>query len=136
MNAIRWFMLVGIAGLLAVVGCNKGGNEERAAATAAPKHDHPDGGPHGGALVEWGDEEYHLEFTVDHKAQEATVYVLAGDAKTAKPIKTKELTLTLKLAPPVLIKLAASPQSGDPAATSSRFVGKHAALGVEQEFRG
>jgi hypothetical protein len=102
----------------------------------APKGEHHHEGPHDGAIAEWGDEEYHAEFTVDHATQEATVYVLDGSAKKAAPIDAKELTLTLKLSPPVTLQLAAKPQEGDPAGKASRFVGKHPALGKEQEFSG
>jgi len=89
------------------------------------KDEHPTHGPHKGAIAEWGDQdEYHVEFTVDHAKKEATVYILGKDVKTAKPIKAKEITLTLKLSPPVTLKLAAAPEQADPPDTSSRFVGK------------
>src|SRR5829696_9292877 len=65
---------------------------ETGKASEADKHDHGAEGPHGGALAEWGEEEYHPEFTVDHATQEATVYVLDGSAKKAAPIDAKELT--------------------------------------------
>ena len=45
--------------------------------------------PHGGPLAEWGEDEYHAEFTVDHKEKKAGVYIYAGDAKTPKPIDAK-----------------------------------------------
>jgi hypothetical protein len=118
-----------------------GGREgEQAAANARQKdahgHDHPSEGPHHGPLAEWGEEEFHAEFTVDHKAQEATVYILDRSAKKAKPIEAKSVTLTLKVQPPVTLTLEAKPQERDPAGKSSRFVGKHAALGKEMEFTG
>src|SRR2546423_14706006 len=50
------------------------------------EHAHPTEGPHHGALAEWGDEEYHAEFTVDHKGKKATVYILDGTARKAAPI--------------------------------------------------
>jgi hypothetical protein len=130
-----------LAAALALAGC--GGTPtpptpSGPARTAPPKpHDHGTEGPHGGPLAEWGDEEYHAEFTVDHKSQEATVYVLDGQsAKKAVPIDAKEIILTLNVKPPVTITLAAKPQDGDPAGKSSRFVGTHAVLGQEQEFSG
>src|SRR3954467_12372621 len=39
------------------------------------------GGPRGGAVADWGGGQYHVEFTVDHPKQEATVYILGGDEK-------------------------------------------------------
>jgi len=104
--------------------------------TEAAKHDHGAEGPHGGALAEWGEEEYHPEFTVDHSDQTATVYILDGSAKKAKPIAVKEISLTLKLKPAVSLTLKAKPQEGDAPGSSSRFVGEHAALGKVMDFAG
>ena len=100
------------------------------------EHDHPEIGPHKGAIAEWGDHDYILEFTVDHDAKEATVYVLDGKAKDAKPIPSKTLTLSLKQSPPVTFSLEAKPQTGDPSGQSSRFVGKHDAIAEKKEFAG
>src|SRR5690349_3111232 len=129
-NFFRWLggpaMLIALAAFSAVPAQDK--------AKPADKHDHPDHGPHKGALAEWGEEEYHVEFTVDHTTQTATVFILDGTAKAAKPIDAKDLVLTLKQKPAVTVKLQASPQPGDPAGKASRYVGKHAALGKEQEF--
>lgn len=107
-----------------------------AAKAAAKAHDHPSVGPHGGPLAEWGDEEYHVEVTVDHAAKTATVYVLDGNAKAAAPIDAATLTLALAFAPPVTVTLAAQPQPGDPAGRSSRFAGTHPALAVERPVSG
>ena len=124
-----------LASTLAVAG----GCKPPTAATPAAKHeehDHPDHGPHKGAIAEWGDHDYLLEFTVDHDTKEATVYVLDGKAKDAKPIPATALTLGLKQTPAVTFTLAAKPQAGDPAGQASRFVGTHAALGEKKEFAG
>lgn len=102
----------------------------------APKHEHSSEGLHGGALAEWGEEEYHPEFTVDHPAKTATVYILDGSAKKAKPIAAREVSTTIKLKPPVSMKLVARPQDGDPPRQASRFVGEHEALGKVMEFTG
>src|SRR5712691_5214966 len=137
MKTIRWAMLpVLAAGVLFAVGCHTSSDTKEKDSKPAVTHDHPTGGPHKGVLVEWGEEDYHVEFTVDRKTQETAVYILGPDAKTYKPIKTKEITLTLKATPPVTIKLAASPQTDDPPGTSSRFVGRHEILGKEQLFSG
>jgi hypothetical protein len=103
-------------------------------ATKKDKDGHEHGaGPHGDAVADWGP--YHVEFTVDHKTQEATVYVLGDDAKTAAPIKAVKLTLKIK-EPPFEVELKPAPQEKDPAGSSSRFVGKHERLGKDQEFEG
>jgi hypothetical protein len=96
------------------------------------EHDHGPG-PHGGTIIEFG--KLHAEFTVDHAKQEATVYVLSGDLKRAVPIPTDKLLLSIKT-PPFQTDLKAVPLDGEPAGQSSRFVGRHTALGKEQEFEG
>ncbi|MBI3410419.1 MAG: hypothetical protein HY040_18935 [Planctomycetes bacterium] len=101
------------------------------------KHDHPHEGPHEGALAEWGNEEYHAEFTVDHEKKQATVYILDGEVKKAAPIPVESITLTLtNVKPTVQITLKADPDKGDPKGSSSRFVGVHETLGVEMDFKG
>ena len=92
-------------------------------------------GPHDGTLADWGGGKYHVEFTVDHDTQEATVYVLGDDEKTPSPIAAEEIQLSIQ-DPPMQVTLTAVPQEGDPAGTSSRFVGNHESLGVVQEYAG
>src|SRR5687767_13476253 len=95
--------LLGFAVLLAVMplvagcpaGVRKGTSKGETTTKKGHAHEHPDEGPHGGALAEWGDEKYHAEFTVDHGKKQATVYILDGSAKKAAPIEAKEITLTL-----------------------------------------
>jgi hypothetical protein len=99
-------------------------------------HDQAHGaGPHGGTLSDWGGGQYHVEFTVDHDKQEATIYILGDDEKTPSSIKAEEIQLSIK-APAFQIALKAFPQDGDPEGGSSRFVGKHENLGKVQEFAG
>lgn len=100
------------------------------------KHEHPSEGPHHGVLIEWGEEEYHVEFVVDHKAQTATAYILDGSGKKAKPIDAKELTLMLKQKPPVTMKMMPKPESGEKAGQSSRFTAKNAVFAKEAQLEG
>jgi hypothetical protein len=92
-------------------------------------------GPHGGTVADWGGGKYHVEFTVNHDKQEATVYILGGDEKTPSPIDAAEITLTIK-EPALTATLKASPQEGDGEGKSSRFVGNHEGLGVVREYEG
>jgi hypothetical protein len=101
----------------------------------AHEHGEHGAGPHGGTIGEWGGGKYHIEFTVDHAKQQATVYILEDDVKTPAPIKADKLTLALN-EPSVQIELAAQPLEGESAGVSSRFVGANEALGKEQEFAG
>ena len=141
MLSVRWsFRGVALGTMLALLatGCDPavkpGGTGKPPASTAAGAH--PSAGPHGGPLVEWGEEEYHIEFTVDRKTQEATAYLLDDTARKAKPIAAKFITLTLKKPSTATITLDSKPDTGDPAGKSSRFTGKHADLGKEGKFEG
>ena len=79
------------------------------AATAAAEHghEHAEGegehahghgaGPHDGTLADWGGGKYHVEFTVDHDKQEATVYVLGSDEKSPSPIRRGRINKSVNL---------------------------------------
>ena len=106
-----------------------------AAPKDAPKHAAHGEGPHEGAVADWGGGKYHVEFTVDHDKQEATVYVLGDDEKTATPIKAATILLSIN-DPKFQVELAAAPLEGEADGKASRFVGKHESLGKVQEFAG
>lgn len=149
---IRKLSLVSLAsiGLMSVIaGCNEpaappAGPVATPAtpATATPgeaghghSHSGHGAGPHDGTLADWGGGKYHVEFTVDHGKQEATVYILGGDEKTPTPVKTDKLLLSIN-DPKFQVDLAATPLEGEKDGVSSRFVGKHENLGKVQEFAG
>jgi hypothetical protein len=92
-------------------------------------------GPHEGTLADWGGGKYHVEFTVDHDKQEATVYILGDDEKSPAPIAAAEIQLSIT-DPAMQVTLKAAPQEGDPEGSASRFVGNHESLGVVQEYAG
>jgi hypothetical protein len=94
-------------------------------------------GPHKGPIAEWGEEEYHVEFTVDHPSKTVKVYVYGPDHKTFKaaPIKTDKVLLSVKK-PAFQVELKPERQKDDPEGTASVFVGKDDRFGVEQEFEG
>lgn len=97
-------------------------------------HDHAHA-PHGGTLFDWGGGAYHLEFTVDHDRQEATIYILGGDAQSPAPIRASEMELLIA-DPSTEIELSPQPLEGETDGLSSRFVGKHATIGIVKEFSG
>jgi hypothetical protein len=100
-------------------------------------HDHPDKGPHGGPYAEWGEEEYHVEFTRDPAKKLATIYILDDKIKNAKPIAVDTITLIIKAGKaPVEITLKAAPQEGDPPGKASRFTGTHDSLAAEGALEG
>src|SRR6478609_8819091 len=119
------------------LGC--GSKQEPVKEPPAPvktNHEHGKEGPHGGALAEWGDHEYHVEFTVDHDAGQATAYVYDGEVKSPRPILAGQLTLVLKLTPSVTVTLSPAPQPGNPPGSASAFTGTHEALKTRREFAG
>lgn len=67
-------------------------------AAGAAGHEHPDHGPHGGALIELGNEKFHAELLHDEKSQTITVYVLDGTAKNEVPIPAKFVRINIKRA--------------------------------------
>jgi hypothetical protein len=138
MKTTRYFGVCSVL-LACLVGCNAQQSKPRAGAKAdkgGEVEDHSHGaGPHGGTVADWGGGKYHVEFCVNHDKQEATVYLLKGDAKTPAPIKTDKLLLSIK-DPAFQVELKAVPLEGDPQGACSRFVGKHERLGKEQEFAG
>ena len=102
-----------------------------------PAHSHPTTGPvRGGAIGEWGEEDYHLEVVPDRAAGTITAYVLDGTVTKVTAVSAKTLTLSLTATPPVTIPLEPKPQDGDEAGRSSRFVGTHDALKKPDLFSG
>ena len=82
-------------------------------------------GPHGGSLVELGDEEYHAEIVHDDKEETVTIYLLGKDAKTAVGTDAKDVAINAKVkGKAVQMKVKASAQKGDKAGLSSRFMMK------------
>lgn len=135
------FFLIAVATVCFTSGCkrsgtpadNKAGKDEH---KHGPGHEHG-AGPHGGAVADWGGGKYHVEFTVDHDKQEATVYVLGSDEETPVPIKAKDDQVLLSITEPTFqVVLKATPEKGDPMGKSSRFTGTHEKLGKVQEFAG
>jgi len=111
--------------------------DEDSSAVHADEHGHAGhgAGPHDGTLADWGGGKYHVEFTVDHNKQEATVFIFGDDEKTPSPIESKEIYLSI-IDPMIQVTLKAEPQVGDPEGSASSFVGNHESLGVVQEYAG
>ena len=135
-------LLIASGSFAMILGC--GGSQQPATSgTPAPSAEHSDdhshsghgAGPHDGTLADWGGGKYHVEFTVDHDKQEATIFVLGDDEKTPSPIKAEEIQLSIS-DPTMQVTLKAAPQEGDPEGVASRFVGNHESLGVVQEYAG
>lgn len=113
-------------GLLAGgIGCSGGSSDYKKtgdlkkAPALHEEHDHGAKGPHGGSIVELGDEEYHAEVVVDADAHALRVFVMGKDAKTASPIAAKEVTI--KPEEKAALTLKAVPLEGEGDEKSSRF---------------
>src|SRR4051794_9691225 len=100
-------------------------------------HDHPETGPHSGALAEAEGEKYHAEFLADHDKKLVTVYILDGTAKKTVPIAAETVQVTLtNFKPAVQLTLKADPESGDPKGESSRFTGTHEKIAEKADYTG
>ena len=88
----------------------------------ADAHGHAEVGPHKGALIELGEEEYHAEFVLDEKTHTVSIYLMDGAVKNCVAIPAKEITVTLKHDGKLeSFKLKAKAQKTDPAGMSSMF---------------
>jgi hypothetical protein len=137
---MRFHLMLSALALSAAAGCGEPTKSvtDRAltspAASTEGSHSHGEG-PHGGVVADWGGGKYHVEFTVNHGTQEATVYVLDSNAKNPAPLKIAKLLLSIS-DPNFQVELLPQPLDGEAEGTSSRFFGKHERLGVVQEFAG
>ncbi len=59
-------------------------------------HDHAAHGPHGGHLIEIGEEEYHAEWTHAEDGT-VTIYILDAEAKNEVPIAAEDITIETKI---------------------------------------
>lgn len=121
-------LLLLAAALLA--GCNSKTSQPAAEAPNADagnaEHGHQTTGPHGGDLIELGNEEYHAELTHEN---EAIVYLLDGSAKAAAPSDAAEVMVNLSHdGKGEQFRLAANRDTNDPEGKSSRFTSDDAEL--------
>ena len=83
---------------------------------------HPTEGPHGGHLIELGDEEYHAELLHDEDANTVTIHLLDGPAKKNVCVPLANITMQLfQDGQFVKYTLSAVPQAESPAGTASKF---------------
>lgn len=93
-----------------------------AAPAAGHAHAHPTEGPHKGALIELGKEDYHAELVHDDATETVTIYILDSSATKPVPITAKQLTLNMRVGgKPHQFLLAAQPQQGEDAGSASAF---------------
>jgi len=112
----RFEMAALVLGLLAF------GTRLEAAPAAGHAHAHPTEGPHHGALIELGKEDYHAELVHDDATDTVTIYILDSSATKSVPITAKQLTLNMRAGrKPQQFVLAAQPKTGDADGSASVF---------------
>jgi hypothetical protein len=82
-----------------LAGCGpaaKSGKSEVGKAEEHHDHDHAHEGPHGGHLVELGNEDYHAEW-VHEESGKITVYILDGAAKKEVPISAESIKISVSV---------------------------------------
>ena len=122
--------------LVTLTGCGNSGTEQvedpAPNGIGAAAHNHPMEGPHGGPLIELGNEEYHGELIHDDDAGTVTIYILDSAATTTVPIDATEVTINLSHGGKAeQFIVAASPNTDDPEGKSSRFVSDDTNLATE-----
>jgi len=131
---IRVFVVVATALMLAACNSSQPGMSP-AAPVASDDHDHDHDhdhahealGPHGGHLVELGEEEYHLEWTHDDDSGLVTVYVLDAAGKESVGIPAETITIATEIDDTAEYKLTAVSPTGEPP-VASQFELKDPAL--------
>ena len=127
MRRLSIFSTIGLVALcfFGLNGCGKGQPASQADADTAAhahEHDHGEEGPHGGHIIELGTEDHHAELTHDGETPRVGIYFLGDDAKTAKPIDAKSVTINVSVdGEPSQYTLPAAPQPGESEDQSSYF---------------
>lgn len=95
--------------------------------------------PHGGQLVELGEEFGHVELLLDAGSGKLDAWVLDGEAEKAVRIKAKTLILNLKAGKKVktvVLKAVANPLTGETVGDTSQFGGLSPDLKGKAQFGG
>ncbi len=134
-------VVVGLAVALAtIIGCGSAPEAGPFEPAASDPHDHPSAGPHGGSLIELGNDEYHAELVVldargDDTTPTVTIYLLDSTAKVATPVDAKEMRINLTHdGNAEQFILTATPDASDPAGKSSKFVSDDAELTADLDL--
>jgi hypothetical protein len=123
--------------LVALSGCRAGTAAERQEGNQSAAHEHS--APHGGLLVELGEEFAHVELVLNRREGALTAYVLDGEAE--QPIRLSQLTIDVILDVPIpgsalTFGPVASVLTGEGAGDTSQFVIRHDALRISAPISG
>lgn len=105
--------------------------------TAKASAEHAHSAPHGGTLVELGEEFAHLEIVLDAATGKLTAYALDGEAEKAIRLKQADIEVTVTN-PATVVKLSgvANNLTGETASDTSEFTGQASALKGVTNFNG
>jgi hypothetical protein len=147
----RYLSFACLTTALVLSACQSSSTENRApAATAAPapspspsaeaaKKDggHEHSAPHGGALVELGEEFAHVEIVLEVTTGKLTAYALDGEAEKSVRVKQSEIEIAVKN-PAVTVKLGGvvNALTGETSGDTSEFSGQSDRLKGATDFDG
>ena len=122
----RWIQAVVCLAALIAAGCNNSSdtNTQKPDEAIDPHagHDHGSLGPHGGHLLELGEEDYHAEWRFNDDSGKVTIYLLDAEAKKAVTTTAKEISVKVTHGENVSdYQLPAINQSDDDPPTASEF---------------
>lgn len=102
--------------------------------TKEATHEHH--APHGGTLVEFGEEFAHLEVVLDSKNGWLTVYALDGEAEKSVSLAQTEIEIEIEKPQKFTVKLEAgeNPLTGETKGATSEFSGQNQRLRNLKEF--
>jgi phage baseplate assembly protein gpV len=119
--------LLSLIPLLALTACGDKDKNGKAPENAEKAHEHV--APHGGELLELGDEQGHVELVHDDEAGKITMYIYGSE--TSKPISVEKPSVTIQQKDGTAIELTMVAQDAKADGTAHTWVGEHAAVKVE-----
>lgn len=144
-------VLVGIAICAALTACDGGGtnsSQRRAsdshgatASNSTAGHSHEHHAPHGGTLIELGEEFAHVELMLDDSTGTLTAYVLDGEAEHPVRLKDDALVVFIKAGkggPELRVELTAiaNKLTGEQRGDTSEFRGTEERMRGQKSFSG
>jgi hypothetical protein len=130
----QWTLTFVALAAVVLAGCRGGEDEAREFGEKdiqpADSHEH-DEGPHGGEIVELGEEEYHAEVVLDEDEDTVTAYFLDGAMKKPVSVGGTELKVDVAADGKTTSYTLAAVPAEDGEANSSKFVLPEAAELIE-----
>jgi hypothetical protein len=119
--------LLSLIPFLALAACGDKAKDNEHAESAEKEHEHV--APHGGELLELGDEQGHVELKHDDEAGKITMYIYGSS--TDKPISVEKPSVTVQQKDGNAVELTLVAQDAKADGTAHTWMGEHAALKAE-----